>query len=125
MKDKTLFLLSIMLMTIGLCSSVFAGTCKSGHPFAHTTGGCIDASGTGFFCTGCTGDTDSGGCGAPLTAANVCVHTPIVHGHVAAYTYNVFLCPQGICASCTDPTPPPGSIATGGNGANTGPACPY
>jgi hypothetical protein len=116
MKDKTLFLLATMLIVIGLSSSVYAGTCKTGNPFVHTPGGCVDTiTYTGDFCNDCIGDSDSGGCGTPLTAANVCVHTRVVHAH--SNTYNWVR--RGIYGYCI----PVAGTATGGNGANTGKAC--
>jgi len=128
-KDKTLLLLATMLITIGLSSSVYARTCKTGHPLVHTTGGCSDpVFGTTALCTGCTADVDTGGCGAPLGAANVCVQTtPPKHTHINAYVHRYYPCivngSPAICGACDDPLGAPGSFATWGSGANTGASC--
>ena len=119
MKDKSLFLLAIMLITIGLSSSVYAGACKTGRPFVHTAGGCNDPGGSGAYCFMCHGDSDAGGCGSPLGAANVCVHTPKPHAHSNTYNWTVDPVLGFPYYNCI----PVAGTAIGGNGANTGASC--
>lgn len=119
MKDKTLLALATMLISIGLSSSVYARTCKTGNPYVHTKGGCNDPGGTGSFCFGCNGDSDAGGCGTPLGAANVCVHTARPHIHVSTYAWTPS--PKGFpYMTCI---PFVFGMVNGGNGANTGAPC--
>lgn len=80
MKDRTLLLAGIMLLSIGTSSVVYVAHCKTPHLYDHHTGtGCQGGSGN---CFGCDQDKDTGGCEGPDSSPTACKAIKKPRNHV-------------------------------------------